>query len=41
MENGKKQEYFSIGIPFGWRHVKLAMLAMAPIGKTVVDKTYN
>ncbi len=30
-----------IGIPFGFQHLKLAMLAMAPVGKTVVDKTYN
>lgn len=26
-----------IGIPFGFQHLKLAMLALAPIGKTVVD----
>jgi uncharacterized membrane protein YccF (DUF307 family) len=26
-----------IGIPFGWQHLKLAGLAVAPIGKTVVD----
>jgi uncharacterized membrane protein YccF (DUF307 family) len=32
---------FSIGLPLGFPHLKLAMLAMAPIGKTVVDKTYN
>lgn len=30
-----------IGIPFGFQHLKLAMLALAPIGKTVVDKTYQ
>jgi uncharacterized membrane protein YccF (DUF307 family) len=27
-----------IGIPFGYQHLKLAMLALAPIGKTIVDK---
>lgn len=27
-----------IGIPFGIQHVKLAVLALAPIGKTIVDK---
>ncbi|MDF7676751.1 YccF domain-containing protein [Neisseriaceae bacterium ESL0693] len=27
-----------IGIPFGLQHLKFAMLALAPIGKTVVDK---
>ncbi|HEY8905840.1 MAG TPA: YccF domain-containing protein [Rhodoferax sp.] len=27
-----------IGIPFGYQHLKLAMLAVAPIGKTIVDK---
>lgn len=26
-----------VGIPFGWQHLKLAGLAVAPIGKTVVD----
>ena len=26
-----------IGIPFGWQHLKLAMLCLAPIGKTIVD----
>ena len=26
-----------IGIPFGLQHLKLAWLALAPIGKTVVD----
>jgi len=26
-----------IGIPFGWQHVKLAGLALAPVGKTIVD----
>lgn len=25
-----------IGIPFGWQHLKLAGLAVAPIGKTIV-----
>lgn len=25
-----------IGIPFAWQHVKLALCALAPIGKTVV-----
>jgi len=28
-----------IGIPFGLQHLKLAWLALAPIGKTVVDIT--
>lgn len=27
-----------IGIPFGWQHLKLAAMALAPIGKTIVDK---
>lgn len=27
-----------IGIPFGIQHLKLAGIAMAPIGKTIVDK---
>ncbi|MFZ6680417.1 YccF domain-containing protein [Undibacterium sp. Tian12W] len=27
-----------IGIPFGIQHLKLAAIAVAPIGKTVVDK---
>ncbi len=27
-----------IGIPFGYQHLKLAMLALAPIGKTIVGK---
>lgn len=27
-----------IGIPFAWQHLKLAGMALAPIGKTVVDK---
>jgi uncharacterized membrane protein YccF (DUF307 family) len=27
-----------IGIPFGIQHLKLASLALAPIGKTIVDK---
>jgi uncharacterized membrane protein YccF (DUF307 family) len=26
-----------IGIPFGWQHIKLAVLALAPVGKTVVE----
>jgi len=26
-----------IGIPFGWQHLKLAGIALAPIGKTVVS----
>ncbi len=26
-----------IGIPFGWQHLKLAALTLAPVGKTVVD----
>ncbi len=30
-----------IGIPFGFQHLKLAMLALAPVGKTVVDKIYD
>ena len=31
-----------IGIPFGLQHLKLAWLALAPIGKTVVDiPSYN
>ena len=25
-----------IGIPFAWQHVKLAMLALTPVGKDVV-----
>ncbi|EFL51410.1 protein of unknown function DUF307 [Solidesulfovibrio fructosivorans JJ]] len=29
-----------IGIPFALQHLKLATLALAPIGKTVVDKQY-
>ena len=29
-----------IGIPFAIQHLKLAVLALAPIGKTVVDKPY-
>jgi len=29
-----------IGIPFGLQHLKLAQLALAPIGKTVVDIQY-
>jgi uncharacterized membrane protein YccF (DUF307 family) len=24
-------------IPFGWQHIKLGILALAPVGKTVVD----
>lgn len=27
-----------IGIPFGWQHLKLAGLALAPVGKTIVTK---
>ncbi|MBI1772009.1 MAG: YccF domain-containing protein [Burkholderiales bacterium] len=27
-----------IGIPFGIQHLKLAAIAVAPIGKTVIDK---
>ena len=27
-----------IGIPFGIQHLKLASLALAPIGKTIVDR---
>ena len=27
-----------IGIPFGVQHLKLAAIAIAPIGKTIVDK---
>ena len=27
-----------IGIPFGIQHLKLASIALAPIGKTIVDK---
>lgn len=27
-----------IGIPFGVQHLKLASIALAPIGKTIVDK---
>ena len=26
-----------IGIPFGWQHFKLALIAFAPVGKTVVE----
>ncbi|WP_018125997.1 YccF domain-containing protein [Desulfovibrio oxyclinae] len=26
-----------IGIPFGWQHLKLAAISLAPIGKSVVD----
>jgi len=29
-----------IGIPFGLQHLKLALLALAPIGKTVIDNPY-
>lgn len=28
-----------IGIPFGIQHLKLAMIALAPIGMTIVDKS--
>lgn len=27
-----------IGFPFGWQHLKFAAMALAPIGKTIVDK---
>jgi len=27
-----------IGIPFGIQHIKLALISLAPIGKTVVDR---
>ena len=27
-----------IGIPFRWQHIKMAGLALAPIGKTIVNK---
>ena len=27
-----------IGIPFGIQHLKLALIALAPIGQTIVDK---
>ena len=27
-----------IGIPFGIQHLKFALIALAPIGKTIVDK---
>jgi uncharacterized membrane protein YccF (DUF307 family) len=27
-----------IGIPFGIQHLKLALLALAPIGKTIVSR---
>jgi uncharacterized membrane protein YccF (DUF307 family) len=26
-----------IGIPFAWQHVKLAVLSLVPVGKTVVE----
>ena len=26
-----------IGIPFAWQHVKLALLALTPVGKAVVE----
>jgi uncharacterized membrane protein YccF (DUF307 family) len=26
-----------IGIPFAWQHVKLAVLALTPVGKTVIE----
>ncbi|MEX2335141.1 MAG: YccF domain-containing protein [Pseudohongiella sp.] len=29
-----------IGIPFGIQHLKLAGLALAPIGKTIIDSQY-
>ncbi len=28
-----------IGIPFGIQHIKLAVLSLAPVGKTVMDKS--
>jgi uncharacterized membrane protein YccF (DUF307 family) len=27
-----------VWIPFGWQHIKMAGLAWAPIGKTIVNK---
>jgi len=27
-----------VGIPFAWQHLKLAGMALAPVGKMVVDK---
>ena len=27
-----------IGIPFGFQHLKLALIALAPVGQTVVDR---
>lgn len=27
-----------IGIPFGIQHLKLAMISLSPVGKTIVDK---
>ena len=30
-----------IGIPFGIQHLKLALISLAPVGKTVVDKEPN
>ncbi|XXQ67926.1 YccF domain-containing protein [Neisseriaceae bacterium B1] len=27
-----------IGIPFGVQHLKLAMISLSPVGKTIVDK---
>jgi len=29
-----------IGIPFGIQHLKLARLALGPIGKTIIDSEY-
>eukprot|EP01041_Mallomonas_annulata_P017360 gene17360-35796_t len=26
-----------IGIPFAWQHVKLALLSLTPVGKTIVE----
>ena len=26
-----------IGIPFAWQHVKLAILSLTPVGKSVVE----
>ena len=31
-----------IGLPFAWQHLKIAVMALAPVGKTVIDKDdYN
>jgi len=34
---GAAQFVTIIGIPFAWQHFKLAFIALAPIGKTVVE----